>query len=144
MIELNDATRLLEWFYDEITECAILRCLPCLELHLAARPTLRPLTPFRAQQLLNPTGNGTLSSGIFVNKETSRLFITGHNQVTALIIFVSLDVDQQNTQKQWRNMERGRSTYTENLQYAKTSFEPQLLMLSLGQLEDTLKLLFLS
>ena len=66
------------------------------------------------------------------------------NQVTALIIFVSLDVDKKNTQKQWRNMERGRSTYTENLQYAKTSFEPQLLMLSLGQLEDTLKLLFLS
>jgi hypothetical protein len=80
IIELNDATRLLKWFYDEITECAILRCLPCFELHLAARPTLRPLTPFRAQQLPNPTGNGTLSSGIFVNKETSWLFITGHNQ----------------------------------------------------------------
>ena len=80
IIELNNATQLLEWYYDEITECAILRCLPCFELHVVSRPTLRPLTPFRAQQLLNPTGSGTLPTGIFVNKETSRRLISGHNQ----------------------------------------------------------------
>ena len=80
IIELNNVTQLLEWFYDETTECAILRCFPCFQLQLAARPTFRPLTPFRAQQLLNPTGSGTLSTGIFISKETSRLLISGHNQ----------------------------------------------------------------
>ena len=47
---------------------------------MVSRPALRPLTPFRAQQLLNPTGSGTLPTGIFVNKETSHLLISGHNQ----------------------------------------------------------------
>ncbi|CAB4016098.1 Hypothetical predicted protein [Paramuricea clavata] len=66
---MNDATPLLKWFYDEDTECGVLRCAPCYELHVAAKPTLRSLTPFRANQLLNPRGNGTLSTGIFLTKK---------------------------------------------------------------------------
>ena len=55
---------------------------PVLNFLLAvSRPTLCPLTPFRAQQLTNSTGSGTLPTGIFVNKKTSRLLISGHNQM---------------------------------------------------------------
>ena len=81
IIQMNDATPLLERFYDEDTECGVLRCAPCYELHVAAKPTLRSLTPFRANQLLNPKGNGTLSTGIFFNKETSQHLIRGRHHV---------------------------------------------------------------
>ena len=148
--ELNNATQLLEWYYHEITECAIMRCLPCFELLVVSRPTLRPLTPFRAQQLLNPTGSSTLPSGISVNKEKSRLLISGLitkrgivRRIIVLITFVSLDVDRQSMKKQWRNIERRRSSKRELLQRAGTSLEQQSLMLSLGQPENTLRLLFL-
>ena len=45
ILELTESTQLLEWFYDESTECAVLRCLPCFELNVAAKPTLAKLTP---------------------------------------------------------------------------------------------------
>lgn len=80
IIQMNDATPLLEWLYDEDTECGVLRCAP-YELHVTAKPTLRSLTPFRANQLLNPKGNGTLSTGIFFNKETSQHLIRGRHHV---------------------------------------------------------------
>ena len=80
ILQLTESTQLLEWFYDETTECAVLRCLPCFQLHLAAKPTLAKLTPLKAQRLLNTSGSGTLATGIFVKKETTRLLIQGHNQ----------------------------------------------------------------
>ena len=80
ILELTESTQLLEWFYDEATECAVLQCLPCFELSIAAKPTLAKLTPLKAQQLLNPKSNGTLSSGLFVKKESTTLLIKGHNQ----------------------------------------------------------------
>ena len=80
ILELTESTQLLEWFYDESTECAVLRCLPCFELNVAAKPTLAKLTPLKAQQILSPKSSGTLSSGIFVKKESTRLLIKGHNQ----------------------------------------------------------------
>ena len=80
ILELTESTQLLEWFYDEATECAVLQCLPCFELSIAAKPTLAKLTPLKAQQLLNPKSNGTLSSGLFVKKESTKLLIKGHNQ----------------------------------------------------------------
>ncbi len=54
--------------------------MPLFKLHLAAKPNLEHLTPFKAQQLLNKSGNGTLSTGILMKKEKTRLMITGHNQ----------------------------------------------------------------
>jgi hypothetical protein len=81
IIQMNDTTPLLEWFYDEDTECGVLRCAPCYELHIAAKPTLRSLTPFRANKLLNPKGNGTLSTGMVFDKDTSQHLIRGHHQV---------------------------------------------------------------
>lgn len=80
IVELTESTQLLEWYYDEATECAVLRCLPCFRLQLAAKPTLAKLTPLKAQHLLNPKSNGTFSSGIFVKKEITRLLIKGKNQ----------------------------------------------------------------
>ena len=66
ILELTESTQLLEWFYGKSTECAVLRCLPCFELNVAAKPTLAKLTPLKAQQILSPKSSGTLSSGIFV------------------------------------------------------------------------------
>ena len=57
---MNDATHPLEGFYDKDTEFGLLQYAPCYELHVAAKPTLRSLTPFRANQLLNLKGIGTL------------------------------------------------------------------------------------
>lgn len=80
IVELTESSEFLEWFYDEATECAVLRCLPCFRLHLAAKPTLASLTPLNAQRLMNSKTNGTLSTGIYIKKETTRLLINGHNQ----------------------------------------------------------------
>ena len=80
IIQMMETSKLLEWFYDEATECGVLRCLPCFKLQIAAKPNLQHLTPFKAQQLLNKSGNGTLSTGILMKKEKSRQMITGHNQ----------------------------------------------------------------
>ena len=66
---MTPATPLLEWFYDEDTGCGVLRCAPCYELHVVAKPALRSLMPFRANQLLNSKGNGTLATGIFLMKK---------------------------------------------------------------------------
>ena len=79
ILELTESSQLLEWFYDEATECAVLQCLPCFQLQLAGKPTLVQLTPLKAQHLLNPKSSGTVLSGIFV-KESTRLLIKGHNQ----------------------------------------------------------------
>ncbi len=49
ILQLTESTQLLEWFYNETTECAVLRCF---QLHLAAKPTLAKLTPLKAQRLL--------------------------------------------------------------------------------------------
>ena len=46
--QLVGATSLLQWFYDESSETAILHCLPCFKIQLAAKPTLASLTPLKA------------------------------------------------------------------------------------------------
>ena len=78
--ELTDASELLEFFYDEDCETAVLRCLPCFKVYLAAKPTLSGLTPFQAQRIVNSSSNGTLGTGILLKKETTRLLINGQNQ----------------------------------------------------------------
>ena len=80
IIELSSATKLLQWFYDEGTECAVLRCFPCFRILLEAKPTLANLTPAQAQSLLNSSSSGTLASGISLKKEMTRLLIKGHNR----------------------------------------------------------------
>ena len=40
IFQLVDASELLEFFYDDESETAILRCLACFKLHLASKPTL--------------------------------------------------------------------------------------------------------
>ena len=79
IVELCEATDLIRWFYDEKTESAILRCLPCFELHTVAKQTLAKLNPFKAAQLLNSKSNGNLATGIFLDKEASCSLINGHN-----------------------------------------------------------------
>ena len=78
--EMVDGTDLLEWFYDETTECGVLRCRPCFNLQVSAKPNFTKLTPLRSQQLLNPKSRGNLSTGIFLKKEVSTLMIQGKNQ----------------------------------------------------------------
>ena len=72
IIQLTESTKLLEWFYDETTVCAVVRCLPCFQLELAAKEALRKLSPFQAQQLLSKTCSGTLAGMILMKKETSK------------------------------------------------------------------------
>lgn len=78
--DLADVSELLEFFYDEDSETAVLRCLPCFKLYLSAKPTLSGLSPLQAQRMINPSTNGTLGTGIILKKETTRLLIEGHNQ----------------------------------------------------------------
>ena len=77
---LADISEFLQFFYDEESETAILCCLPCYKLHLAAKPTLCGFSPFQAQQIIYSSGNGTLGTGILLNKDTTRLLIEGRNQ----------------------------------------------------------------
>jgi hypothetical protein len=79
IIQIAEATNLLEWFYDEDEETGILRCLPCFQLYMASRPNLANLTPLRAQRLLSSSSSGTFATGILLKKETTRLLIQGHN-----------------------------------------------------------------
>jgi hypothetical protein len=77
---LIDEHEFLEFFYDEDSETAILRCLPCFKLHQLAKRNIRHLSPFEAQQKICPSLNGTLCSGSFFNKSTTHLLIEGGNQ----------------------------------------------------------------
>ena len=54
ILKLTEFTQLLEWFYDESTECAVLRCLPCFELNVASKPTLAKLTTLKSSANFKP------------------------------------------------------------------------------------------
>ena len=79
VLQLAKLTQLIEFFYDEESQTAILRCLPCYKVHLASKSTLGKLTPFQASRIINSSGSGTLSLGILFKQETTRLLIEGHN-----------------------------------------------------------------
>jgi hypothetical protein len=79
--ELTNATDLIVFFYDEQSQEAILRCSPCYNLYLKSRPTLGNLTPFEAHRIINSTGNGTLATGIFLKKDTTRQLTEGQNLI---------------------------------------------------------------
>ena len=79
VLQLAKVTQLIEFFYDEPSQTAILRCSPCYKLHLASKPTLGRLTPFQASRIINSSGSGTLTSGILLKQETTRQLIEGHN-----------------------------------------------------------------
>ena len=80
ILELANATELVDFFYDEHSQDAVLRCLPCYNLYLKSRPTLSNLTPFEAQRIINSSGSGTLGTGLFLKKNTTPLLIEGHNK----------------------------------------------------------------
>ena len=80
IIELSDALPLLQWFHDEPTETAVLRCLPCFLLHQEAKSSLGKLTPLQAQKVLNSSGCSTLATGIFLKKNKTQALIKGHNE----------------------------------------------------------------
>ena len=63
--KLTDMSEFLEFFYDEDSETSILRCLPCLKYHIMAKPTIRRLTPFEAQQIICSSSNGTFAPDCF-------------------------------------------------------------------------------
>ena len=72
ILQLAEVSEFLQFFYDEESETAVLRCLPCFKMHLAARPALTDLSPFQAQRIINTSSNGRLATGILLNKETTR------------------------------------------------------------------------
>ena len=52
IFQLVDASQLLQFFYDDESETAILRWLACFKLHLASKQTLSSLTSFQANTQL--------------------------------------------------------------------------------------------
>ena len=72
---------MLEFFYDELSEEGILRCVPCQDVNVAANPCMATLCPRDAQQILNKKGNGSISTGLLLRKATTRQLISGHNDV---------------------------------------------------------------
>ncbi len=77
--QVVEATNLIEWYYDEVAETGVLRCLPCYQLNLIAKPTLQNMHPLKAQQLLSSSSTGTLATGMFMSRQKTRLLLTGHN-----------------------------------------------------------------
>ncbi len=75
--ELTDLSEFLEFFYDENSETSVLSCLPGLRLHITAKPNLRRLSPFEAQQLICSPSNDTLCTGLSLDKRTTRQLIEG-------------------------------------------------------------------
>ena len=43
--EIMETTDLIECFYDEFSECGLLRCKPCFKLHEISKPHISTLTP---------------------------------------------------------------------------------------------------
>ena len=62
--QLADVSETIQFFYDEESEAAVFRCLPCFKMHLAARPTVSDLSPFQVHRIINSSSNGTLGTGI--------------------------------------------------------------------------------
>ena len=73
-------TDLIEWFYDESSECGVLRCKLCFKLHEISKPRIFRPTPLPAQRILNLPSSGTLATGIFFNKDQTRELIAGKSQ----------------------------------------------------------------
>ena len=80
--ELADASEIIKWCYEELSECAVVRCKTCFTLHETSKPRLASLTPRRAQQILYQSSSGTLAvGGILFKKEQTRALINGKNQL---------------------------------------------------------------
>ena len=71
IFELNEVCELMEFFYDESSEEGVLRCLPCFRVQAIAKPSIASLCPLDAQRILNKKGNGTLATGLLINKKTT-------------------------------------------------------------------------
>ena len=78
--EIMEATDPTEWFYDESSECGVLRCKLCFKLHEISKPQIFMPTPLPAQHILNSSLSGTLATGIFFTKDQTRELITGKSQ----------------------------------------------------------------
>ena len=73
--QLADMSETMHFSFDEESETAVLCCLPCFNMHVAARPALSDLSPFQAHRIINSSSNGTLGTGILLNKDTKCLLI---------------------------------------------------------------------
>ena len=80
ILEMTDACNHLEWYYNETTEEAVLRCKACFFVQKTAKPSLKKLSPYEAQKLLNKeTITGSFSTGLFYTADKSKQLIEGHN-----------------------------------------------------------------
>ena len=80
--QLVDATDLIEMFYDEFSETAVLRCAPCFKYHCELNGHYKDLTPLKAQQNINSnSSSGSLGTGLFLKQGATRLLLQGHNQI---------------------------------------------------------------
>ena len=78
-----EASDLFEFYYDEKSGGSVVRCFPCFEQHCQSKQHLKSMPPLKAQQKLNPSGNGNLGTGLFYPKDTTNLLIKGNNKTWA-------------------------------------------------------------
>ena len=148
IFQLVDASELLEFFYDDESETAILRCLACFKLHLASKPTLSSLTPFQAQRILNSsstTSSGRLGSRIILKQETTRLLVNGQNQTwyrqkkLASTICACLGMVRNCTRMAWRCIDVKIRPMRKKHQQPRTSSAPPYRISNLEQLPFILR-----
>ena len=79
--QLAEASKYLEFFYNEESETGLLRCKACFKLQVTARPTINNLSPFQAQRIINSCGSGTFGTGKIFSKDVTPLLVEGNNQI---------------------------------------------------------------
>ena len=79
--QLAEASKYLEFFYNEEPETGLLRCKPCFKLQVTARPTINNLSPFQAQRIINSCASGTFGTGKIFSKDVTQLLVQGNNQI---------------------------------------------------------------
>ena len=80
ILNMADACKYLEWFYDEETKDGLMRCKACFFVQETAKPSLRTLGPYQAQKVLSKDSrHGTFATGLLQTPEKSTEMITGKN-----------------------------------------------------------------
>ena len=105
ILELIESPRGLNGLWQSHWMC----CLTMFTLFLRYCSQAHTYQAYTTERPVNPKSNGTLSSGLFVNKESSRLLIKGiikrgiAKNVSVSTTCVWLEVDCWPTRKQWWN-----------------------------------------
>ena len=79
--QLAEASKYLEFFYNEDSETGLLHCKPCFKLQVTVRPTINNLSPFQTQRIINSCGSGTFGAGKIFSKDVTQLLVEENDQI---------------------------------------------------------------